>query len=533
MDKDDPNINKIIFSDYIIKKRIGKGSFGTVYQGLVISSNQKVALKLEKRNGDFPGILETEACRLYLLQGEGIPKIICYGTTRTDNVLIQELLGNSLEEIFNDLGKQFSLKTVCNIGIQMIKRIRHIHKNYHLHRDIKPDNFMTGYNSSDNKIYIIDFGLSKKYYSTTKKQHIKFKSGKSLVGTARYCSRNAHKGFELSRRDDVESIGYCLIYFLKGTLPWQGLRVKKIEEQFRKIAEKKIKTSFEELTKDIPNEFLEYFRHCDKLNFEDEPHYDYLIALFKNALSKYCANDNEYEYDWKKQIEESKNNTNLLKMIYNNSKNVSLLVNNNNLSAIDSKGEEKDNKGDNNISKVILSKDILKEENNSDKNKEEKNKPSKFLAPKKVDDFFDEGDFKSEEMSIKGHNEKETNHVNVSINNISSSKNYNNISNNIINNIKKEDNEFIKEKGKNNKRIINNFKINININKDDIKNNTINDNININKKGDVVYEYEFGLIDSKNRNRIKKIEGNIINKETIEKEKKDKENNIMCGCNIL
>ena len=132
MDKDDPNINKVIFSDYLIQKKIGKGSFGTVYSGIIISTNQKIAFKLEKRKGDFPGILETEACRLYLLQGEGIPKIVCYGNNRTDNILIQELLGYSLEEIFNNLGKKFSLKTVCNIGIQLIKRIRHVHKKHHI-----------------------------------------------------------------------------------------------------------------------------------------------------------------------------------------------------------------------------------------------------------------------------------------------------------------------------------------------------------------------------------------------------------------
>ena len=90
-DKDDPNINKVIFSDYLIQKKIGKGSFGTVYSWIIISTNQKIAFKLEKRNGDCPGILETEACRLYLLQGEGIPKIVCYGNNRTDNILIQEL----------------------------------------------------------------------------------------------------------------------------------------------------------------------------------------------------------------------------------------------------------------------------------------------------------------------------------------------------------------------------------------------------------------------------------------------------------
>ena len=108
------------------------------------------------------GLLETEACRLYLMQGEGIPRIICYGNNQTHNILVQELLGNSLEELFNLNKRKFTLKTVCSIGIEMIKRIRFVHSKNHLHRDIKPDNFMTGIDKSDNKIYLIDFGLAKK-----------------------------------------------------------------------------------------------------------------------------------------------------------------------------------------------------------------------------------------------------------------------------------------------------------------------------------------------------------------------------------
>ena len=559
MDKNDPNINKVIFSDYLIQKKIGKGSFGTVYSGIIISKNQKVALKLEKRKGDCPGILETEACRLYLLQGEGIPKIICYGNNRTDNILIQELLGNSLEEIFNNLGKKFSLKTVCNIGIQLIKRLRHIHKKYHVHRDLKPDNFMTGYYKSDNKIYLIDFGLSKKYFSSSKNMHIKLKFGKNLVGTARYCSRNAHRGYELSRRDDIESLGYCLIYFLKGMLPWQGLKVKKIGDQFKKIAEKKLQTSFEELTKDLPQEFLEYLRHCNKLNFEEEPNYDYLIALFKNAINKYCSQCN-YDYDWKKKLNNENSNSNnsnnnnalILKMIHNNSRNVSLLVNdnnlsNNNLSLFETKGEEKENKVDNinnniNISSIILSKDFLKkesseinininkyinkikrEENNNEllEGKKEINNNNvirqqneKYLAPKKFEDFFSEGDFKSEEMSSNNDdtNEKETNHINIEKNNNSE----------IINNT-----EIRK-----NSKIINNFNINININKEDKnkneKNNkNISNNVDNKIKNNIIYEYEFGIIENKKRNRNKIIEGNINHK------KIDKENDIKCDCSIV
>ena len=622
MDKNDPNINKIVFSDYLIQKKIGKGSFGTVYSGIIISTNQKIAFKLEKRKGDFPGMLETEACRLYLLQGEGIPKIICYGNNRTDNILIQELLGNSLEELFNNYGKKFSLKTVCNIGIQLMKRIRHIHKKYHIHRDIKPDNFMTGYYKSDNKIYLIDYGLSKKYYSISKKQHIKFKCGKSLVGTARYCSRNAHKGFELSRRDDIESIGYCLIYFLKGILPWQGLKVKKIEDQFNKIAEKKCQTSFEELTKDSPKEFLQYFKYCDELLFEDEPDYEYLISLFKKIINKYCSDCN-YEYDWRKKIYAINHNS-LMIQKNNNSRNVSLLVNDNNfsnnnisnnlsnnISAFNSKDEEKEKEdkneeNENKISNIIISKEIIdkdnknnenivndnKEKDDNEQNKEEikdndneniieiekdvkeekengkhnklrKEKNNDFLPPKKIEDFFSEGNF-TEEMDDANSKEKETNNSNINYdnnsdnnikiddnNNVKDNKkneNNNNTENNSnIDNNKLETKVEIKEQNELNKMIqnkskdssiINNFNINININnctQNKNKNDkNINNNQNYNNENDknknenVTYEYEKGIIEGKtrNRNRNRKEERN-------KNDENKKDEGIKCTCILI
>lgn len=330
MSQQDSNINKIFFQKYLCQKKIGKGSFGTVYSGINTVINEKIAIKMEKKYKNNNGTLETEAYRLIYLQGEGIPKIYCYGNNQTHNILIQELLGKSLEDIFNSMRKKFSLKTVCVLGIEMIKRIKFVHSRHHIHRDIKPDNFMIGRDENENKIYIIDFGLAKKYYSTSKHQHIKFCKGKSLIGTARYCGRNAHRGFEQSRRDDIESIGYVLMYFLEGILPWQGLKVKQGEDQFEKIAEKKYSTPFSELCKGQPEEFLQYFTHADKLAFEEEPNYDFLIGLFQGMINKYCSSV-PYDFDWKKNVcthlsaEQEQNNK---------SRDVSLLVNKNGMSTM-------------------------------------------------------------------------------------------------------------------------------------------------------------------------------------------------------
>ena len=363
----DPYINKLIFGKYLIRKKVGKGSFGTVYQGVNTATNEKIALKVEKREKNDPGTLENEALRLVYLQGEGIPKVYCYGNNAAHNLLVEELLGKSLEDIFNMHGKPFSLKTVCVLGIEMIKRIQYIHSKHYIHRDIKPDNFMIGRGASKNNIYIIDFGLAKKYYSVSKGQHIKFITGKHLIGTARYCGRNAHRGYEQGRRDDIESIGYVLMHFLLGALPWQGLEVKNNEDLFEIIAQKKYTTSFEDLTAGQPHEFLLYFKHCDKLDFEAQPNYLYLIGLFQNIIDRFCK-DCFYDFDWNKDSYTYHSR----EINFRKSVDISLIVNkNNDASGVDysylADEDENDDDGDDhqNSKKKIRKKEVFMGEDKS------------------------------------------------------------------------------------------------------------------------------------------------------------------------
>ena len=208
-----------------------------------------------------------------------------------------ELLGNSLEDLFQKQHKQFSIKTTCMLGIQMIDRIEWVHNKLIVHRDIKPDNFVMGRGDSAHIVYLLDFGLSKKYWSSHLNSHLKFTINKKLTGTARYASINALRGCEQSRRDDLEAIGYVLLYFLRGSLPWQGLKMDKKDDRYKKIYEKKKATTAEELAKGFPSEMCEYIKYTRNLDFEAKPDYNYLRGLLKNIMMKNSF-EFDYYYDW-------------------------------------------------------------------------------------------------------------------------------------------------------------------------------------------------------------------------------------------
>jgi len=223
-----------------------------------------------------------------------------YGFSGEFNILVMELLGSSLEDIFQAQQKKYSIKTVCMIGIQMLDRLEFIHSKNIIHRDIKPDNFTIGMDNKSHIIYALDFGLSKKFRSSRTHQHIKFNVNKKLTGTARYASINALKGCEQSRRDDLEAIGYVLMYFLRGSLPWQGLHVHKGEDRYKKILAKKRGTNAEELCKGFPSEFADYINYTRNLEFEADPDYKYLRGLLLSTLEKEkCTYD--FWYDWVKE----------------------------------------------------------------------------------------------------------------------------------------------------------------------------------------------------------------------------------------
>ena len=183
------------------------------------------------------------------------------------------------------------------LGIQMIDRIEWVHNKLIVHRDIKPDNFVMGRGDSAHIVYLLDFGLSKKYWSSHLNSHLKFTINKKLTGTARYASINALRGCEQSRRDDLEAIGYVLLYFLRGSLPWQGLKMDKKDDRYKKIYEKKKATTAEELAKGFPEEMCEYIKYTRNIDFEAKPDYNYLRGLLKNIMMKNSF-EFDYYYDW-------------------------------------------------------------------------------------------------------------------------------------------------------------------------------------------------------------------------------------------
>ncbi|XP_026809007.1 casein kinase I-like [Rhopalosiphum maidis] len=295
----------LVDTRYRLGKKIGKGNFGEVRIGKDIRNNEDVAIKTEAITAKIPQLVFEY--NIYRQLGatdrthnmKGIPKVYCYKLAGTQyNALVMELLGPSLEDLFNVCKRKFTLKTILMIAIHTLHRIETVHERGIVYRDIKPENFVVGRNllKKDNTIYIIDFGLAKEYIDHKTKKHIPYREKKNLTGTARYMSINTHLGKEQSRRDDLESLGHMYMYLARGSLPWQGLKVQNAKERFQKIGEMKKNTPIDTLCEGYPEmaEYMQYVRH---LEFYEEPNYRLLRHIFTTALHKNGFEDDQI-FDW-------------------------------------------------------------------------------------------------------------------------------------------------------------------------------------------------------------------------------------------
>ena len=423
--KNNPNndsfIGKVLFHKYSLIKKLGEGSFGRIYSAKENSTNNWYAIKLENKNRS-QNLLESEAYIMSYLSGPRIPMVKSFGYTGDYNVLIMELMGKSLEDLFENMPiKKMSIRCVCNLGYQMIEVIEYIHNKHIIHRDIKPDNFVMGKGIKSKYLYLLDFGLAKKYRSSTTLKHYPLLKKKHLTGTARYASINALNGYTQSRRDDLEAIGYVLVYFLLGRLPWQGMLNKNKDERYKKIMEIKRDTEPKVLCRGLPYEFEKYVSYTRSLEYEQEPDYNMLKQLFIKVLIDEGYNFDHF-YDWDCDMTTMATcDTNLNfggKAVIKNEEDKENKINEEN----ENNNEEKDeksmenilnnNKKINDIKKEIMESKVFnenkeneeKKENNEDKTKNNDNKENENENNKKeekIEDFFDSGIIKGEKRKNK------------------------------------------------------------------------------------------------------------------------------------
>eukprot|EP00698_Gefionella_okellyi_P018678 TRINITY_DN5633_c0_g1_i1.p1 TRINITY_DN5633_c0_g1~~TRINITY_DN5633_c0_g1_i1.p1 ORF type:complete len:433 (-),score=64.62 TRINITY_DN5633_c0_g1_i1:389-1639(-) len=282
---------------YRLTKFIGSGSFGEIFVGTNIQTGEEVAVKLENVKARHPQLLYEYKVYKVLAGGVGLPNVRWFGTEGQYNVMVMDLLGPSLEDLFNVCSRRFSLKAVLMLADQMVSRLEYIHSRNFIHRDIKPDNFVMGLAKKANWVNAIDFGLAKKYRDGRSGAHMPYRENRQLTGTVRYSSINSHLGIEQSRRDDLEALGYVLLYLLKGSLPWQGMQAATKKAKYDKISEKKMSTPVAQLCKGCPAEFATYINYTRSLRYEDKPDYAYLRRLFRDVFVRelYVY---DYVFDW-------------------------------------------------------------------------------------------------------------------------------------------------------------------------------------------------------------------------------------------
>ncbi|EJD47039.1 kinase-like protein [Auricularia subglabra TFB-10046 SS5] len=282
-----------------VGKRCSAGDFGAVFEGTNITNGQAVALKFEWYRAANRR-LRYEYKSYKLLTGmPGLPKVYYFGREGSHYVLIMEMLGRNLEHLFYLCGGKFSIKTVCMLAKEMITRVQAIHERALIYRNVQPDTFLMGpeQTKAANVVHLVDFGLAKPYRDSRTGVHMPYREAKSPRGDGRYMSINTHLCVEQSRRDDLEALGHVLLYFLRGSLPWQGVRARTNQEKHEKVVQIKSQTQIRDLCVGFPDEFAVYLEYARGLGFDETPDYEFLRDLFTKALQDLNEVDDGV-FDW-------------------------------------------------------------------------------------------------------------------------------------------------------------------------------------------------------------------------------------------
>jgi casein kinase I family protein HRR25 len=262
---------KLINNKYTLLNKIGSGCFGNIYKGQNIRTKEFVAIKVESINDNLKLLKNESYIYQYLTGCEGIPSVKWFGKDKDNYYMVINLLGNSLQDYINKM-KKFSLTLTLKIGIKLLIILKTIHEKGLVHRDIKPDNFLFGLNNINN-IYLIDFGFCKSYID--KGEHNKIKKQYNMIGSKNYASISSHNCFDLSRRDDLESLSYMLIYFYIGFLPWNDVLDEIIIINLKNNILKNDK---------CPSVLLDFLRYSRILEYEEKPNYYLIIDNFKREI---------------------------------------------------------------------------------------------------------------------------------------------------------------------------------------------------------------------------------------------------------
>jgi serine/threonine protein kinase len=276
----------MISNKYNLIEKISEGSFGSVFKAENIRTKENVAIKFEIKMDNIKSLKNEAKIYQYLGKINGFPQIKMFGTTDKVNYLVIDLLGNSLSNTIVYFNK-LSLKTTLIIGIQMINRIKLLHENQLLHRDIKPSNFLFGLEKDINKLYLVDFGFSKRYiYNGT---HIQEKKLTKIVGSLNFVSLNIHNYIEPSRRDDLESCIYIMLTMLLGKLEWFD---KSNLNEIYKLKEQII------LLEEVPKFIKILLNYMRKIKFDETPDYNYIInIIIETFKTNLFENDDNFEWN--------------------------------------------------------------------------------------------------------------------------------------------------------------------------------------------------------------------------------------------